>query len=90
MEGGVYSKPELIATRRAGLTQLVQLLAVIDVTMAIASAYGRIVERHGFNRRKIIDRMIAATAIAHDLTLITGNGEDFSDIEGLSLQVWQA
>ena len=32
--------------------------------------------------------MIAATALAHDLTLITANGGDFTDIEGLKLMVW--
>ena len=40
------------------------------------------------NRRKIIDRMIAATAMAADLTLITSNGDDFADIEGLKLEFW--
>jgi tRNA(fMet)-specific endonuclease VapC len=90
LEGGVYAKPELTVTRREGLTRLVELLTVIDLTKAIANAYGHIVEAQGFNRRKIIDRMIAATAIVHDLTLITSNGADFADIDGLMLLVWDA
>ncbi len=32
--------------------------------------------------------MIAATAIANGLPLVTLNGSDFQDIEGLELIVW--
>ena len=90
LEGGIYSKPELVGARREGLTRLIELLTVIDLTTAIADAYGHIIKRHKFSRRKIIDRIIAATAIVHGLTLITSNGADFSDIDGLDLLVWPA
>jgi tRNA(fMet)-specific endonuclease VapC len=33
--------------------------------------------------------MIAATALAHDLTLITMNGKDFRDLPGLKLVEWE-
>ncbi len=56
----------------------------------MATAYGRIVGEAEFSRRKIIDRMIAATAIVQDLTLITTNGADFDDIAGLKLEIWKA
>ena len=32
-----------------------------------------------------LDSLIAATAIMHNMTLITGNTKDFEDIEGLAL-----
>lgn len=54
----------------------------------MASIYGQIVSQSAFNRRKIIDRMIAATALANNLTLITANGADFADIDGLKLEIW--
>ena len=34
--------------------------------------------------------MIAAQAIARNLTLVTMNGGDFSDIEALTLEIWPA
>ncbi|MBK8374040.1 PIN domain-containing protein [Sphingorhabdus sp.] len=88
LEGGVASIPELMPLRRAKLDVLLDTLDIIDFTDKMAEIYGEIVARAGFNRRKIIDRMIAATAMAADLTLITSNGDDFADIEGLKLEFW--
>lgn len=56
----------------------------------MAEQYGTIVTQNGFSRSRIIDRMIAATALVHGLTLITTNGPDFSKIDGLNLLVWDA
>jgi predicted nucleic acid-binding protein len=63
-------------------------LGVVDFEQEAATAYREILETRGFVRSRIVDRMIAATAIAHDLTLITINGADFRDIPGLALEVW--
>jgi tRNA(fMet)-specific endonuclease VapC len=65
-----------------------EVMEVIDFTTSMAATYGKIVAKSGFSRRKIIDRMIAATAIVSGLTLITTNGGDFADIDGLKLEVW--
>ena len=37
-------------------------------------------------RRRGIDLMIAATAMEHDLTLLTNNPGDYDDIDGLDLE----
>ena len=50
--------------------------------------YGAIVASAGYSRRKLLDRMIVAQALAHRATLVTFNPEDFSDIPGLSSLVW--
>ena len=39
-------------------------------------------------RRKLLDRMIAAQALVHRATLVTFNPDDFSDVPGLSSLVW--
>jgi predicted nucleic acid-binding protein len=50
--------------------------------------YGDIVRANGFSRTRVFDRLIAATALVHDLTLVTINGADFRDNPGLNLEVW--
>lgn len=88
LEGGVYARPDEIKRRRAGVDALLRMLPVLDFDSEMSKVYGQIVAQTGFSRRKIIDRMIAATAIVTDLTLITTNGEDFADIDGLKLEIW--
>jgi predicted nucleic acid-binding protein len=88
LEGGVAADPGRAQLRRAKLDVLLETLDVIDFTDDTAAMYGRIVARTGFSRRKSLDRMIAATALVHDLTLVTTNPGDFADIDGLKLEVW--
>ncbi len=61
---------------------------VLDDT--VIGRYDGILRVTGFSRAKVFDRVIAATAIAHDLTLVTINGADFREIPGLKLEVWPA
>lgn len=90
LESGVYAHPEWTDHRREAVNELLSMLPTLDFNSAMADTYGQILAYTGFSRRKIIDRMIAATALAHDLTLITTNGEDFADIDGLKLEIWKA
>ncbi len=39
-------------------------------------------------KRGTFDRLIAAQALAHDLTLVTNNERDFADVEGLRIENW--
>lgn len=88
LEGGVYSKPELTVKRRAAVDALLAAIKLHPFDAAAASAYRDILAARGFVRSRITDRMIAATALVHGLTLITINGDDFRDIPGLSLEIW--
>jgi len=63
-------------------------LLVLDFDDGAANAYRRIIEAVGFSRRKLLDRMIAAQALAKDIPLITCNGDDFRDIPRLTLIEW--
>ena len=90
LEGGVHRHPALAQSRRLGLQRVLAGVAVIDCDLAVARVYGDIVAAGGFSRTRVLDRMIAATAIVHDLTLITINGDEFRDIPSLSLEAWPA
>jgi len=89
LEGGVYARTEMMAQRRVRLDALMEVIEVMDFNEEMATIYGQIVARSGYSRRKIIDRMIASTALIHDLTLITTNGADFADIDGLKMEIWK-
>ena len=88
LEGGVYSRPELVAQRRAVVDLMLSRFQLLVFDAACAAFYRMIVERCGFSRPRTLDRMIAATAMVHDLTLATLNGADFPDIPGLQLEIW--
>ena len=88
LEGGVMARPALTARRRIALDAMLAVLPVLPFDAACASAYREIVEAKGFSRRKVIDRMIAATALVNELSLITLNRRDFADVPGLNLEVW--
>lgn len=89
LEGGVYANAALAERRRKAVDALLREFIVLDLTNEIAGIYGTIVEQTGFSRRKIADRMIAATALAHRLTLATLNGRDFRDVPGIELVEWK-
>lgn len=56
---------------------------------AAAVSYGTMVRQIGM-RRGSFDRLIAAHALALDLTLVTNNTRDFADIPGLRVENWAA
>ena len=88
LEGGIGLDPESAATRRKLLDEMIEVLPTLTFGKHEAALYGRIVARLGFSRPRILDRMIAAQAMASGATLVTMNGPDFKDIEGLQLEIW--
>ena len=88
LEGGVYRNPALSEKRRAALNALDGKLDVLPFDDEELAAYRAILESIGFNRAKVLDRLIAATALANGLSLATRNARDFSDIPGLTIEVW--
>lgn len=88
LEGGVYREATQAGLRRSRLDAMLQVLPVLDFDGAAADAYRRIAEAAGYSRRKVVDRMIAAQALAHRATLVTFNADDFRDIPDLSLLAW--
>jgi predicted nucleic acid-binding protein len=89
LEGGVYREPKLENARRARLDAMLAALPALAFDDAAAAIFGGIVAKAGYSRRKLLDRMIAAQAIAHRATLVTFNTDDFADVDGLSLLTWR-
>ena len=88
LEGGLTAEPELASRRRATLDRMLTFFPVLDFDESCADAYRRIVEQAGYSRRKVMDRLIAATALANGLDVVTANARDFVDIPDLTLKVW--
>ena len=88
LDNGVYRDMRLVASRRLRLDIVLATVRLLPFDQNAVTAHKRIVAATGYSRRKVIDRMIGATAIAHDATLVTRNGTDFRDIPGLRLLEW--
>lgn len=76
---GVRSRPE----QNGAFARFVEEVSVLPFDTAAARAYATIPFR-----RARFDRLIAAHALALDLTLVTNNEADFADIANLRLENW--
>ena len=88
LEGGVYAKPDFSDARRRALDALEGQLDVLPFGPAELVAYRGILKACGHARAKLLDRLIAATALANGLALATRNPKDFKDIPGLTIEAW--
>jgi predicted nucleic acid-binding protein len=88
LEGGVHRVPADAPARRARLDAMLRAIPTLAFDDASADAYGAIVARAGYSRRKLLDRMIAAQALVHRATLVTMDPQDFADVTGLMLRAW--
>lgn len=89
LENGVHREPEWTKMRRIAIDQLLTNVIPLDFGASEIAAYRRILETTGYSRRKVADRMTAATALVHGLPLVTLNGRDFRDVPGLELIEWE-
>ena len=84
---GVYRRQSSAADE--ALAQALTLKPVLPVTLAVAERCARLRESLRRQGRRVdsraMDLIIAATALEHDLTLVTRNVTDYQDITGLKL-----
>ena len=88
LEGGVARATQGRAHRRRLLDEMLDALEILPFGPREAEVYGKIVASLGFARAKVIDRMIAAQAIAVGATLVTLNPRDFGVIPQLTFEDW--
>jgi len=88
LENGLYREPSLAGDRRLRLIALFENMELVPFDSDCADAYAAIVAACGYSRRKLLDRMIAAQAVASKATLITMNPSDFQDVPALSILAW--
>ncbi|MFQ3597402.1 MAG: type II toxin-antitoxin system VapC family toxin [Chloroherpetonaceae bacterium] len=82
------TKIEILGWHKASNEQLKQLYSFMDLVTILPisnEVVNQTISLRQKYRIKLADAIIAATAIANDLTLITRNTKDFEAIEGLSL-----
>jgi predicted nucleic acid-binding protein len=82
----VVTRCELFAGRSANEPTITTVLAAMQefaIDRAIAERAGRLRRRHGL---RTPDALIAATALEHDLTLVTRNVRDFRGLPGLRMR----
>jgi len=76
--------------RRAQLDDLLSLLTILPFGPAEARAAARV--RSGLESRGLpigpLDTLIAGTAVAHGVTLVTHNVAEFGRVEGLEVVDW--
>lgn len=78
--------------RLSALTEFLQDVTVHDVTVEVARAFGALRAKllDGGRPAPQIDLLIAATALVHNLTLVTHNMQDYEQVPDLRVVDWLA
>ncbi|UIF89828.1 type II toxin-antitoxin system VapC family toxin [Cupriavidus sp. UYPR2.512] len=87
LEYGVTVSGDPQAARHA-LQALVARVPVLPLHAAAARAYGAVRAATRERKADALDKLIAAHAIAEDLTVITRNVRDFAAYPGLRVEDW--
>jgi predicted nucleic acid-binding protein len=87
---GIHKRPDRNPVLAILEEKVFPLFAVLDFDASSARTYGEIrahLEKQG-QTRDDLDLQIAAIAVQHRLTLVTGNVKHFKDIPGLTVENW--
>ena len=90
LEHGVACSGPALKQNRKALDGFLEEITVADFDRLAATAYGP--ARHATRERKrdALDKLIAAHALALELTLVTNNEADFAAFPGLKVENWVA
>jgi len=78
----VFGYPSIKENERAIIDRIFSVIELLPVDTQIAHLASEIRRQR---KIKVPDALIGATALVHNLTLITNNEKDFSWIEGLTI-----
>ncbi len=67
---------------------LAQNVDILPFDRKAAETFGELLRRIEPKRRRMLDRMVAAQAIAEGMTLVTLAPGDFADLPGLKIESW--
>ncbi len=89
LEYGVENSNQ-IERNRIALLQFISIFQVLAFDDAAAIHYGRLKSKLKRAGQRIgpIDMLLAAQALAADLTMVTNNGNEFARVGGLRLADW--
>lgn len=88
LEAGVHADPRSVARRRAALDEILAFLPIVPLRADAVSIYGEFVRLRGYSRRLVLDRMIAAQAVALGARVITIDASGFKGLPLLDLELW--
>jgi tRNA(fMet)-specific endonuclease VapC len=88
LEYGVSCSGQNRDRNRRALDQLTADIRPASFDQAAARAYGPIRLATESRTRDALDKLIAAHAVALDITLVTNNEADFEDYPGLRIENW--
>jgi len=76
--------------RAVGIANLLKDVTVLDLTLEVARTFGvlRAEQLDQGRPAPALDLLIAATAMHHDLTLVTHNIRDYANVPGLAIEDW--
>lgn len=82
--------PDVQARRSAFVEGVLQCFPLLSVDLACARAHARLWAELRQSGALIgpHDLWLAATCVAHGLTMVTGNVREFARVPGLDLEVW--
>ena len=86
---GAY-KSERVMANAARVKTLGQSIEMVPINSAVAETFGMIKAalESGGNRLDDFDLVIAATALANNMILVTNNTDHFRRIDGLRIENW--
>ena len=82
--------PRARARRSAFVEAILSAVPVLGIDLNTARAHARLWSELKSSGRMIgvHDSWLAATCVAHDLTMVTGNTREFKRVPGLTIEVW--
>lgn len=88
LDYGIAVSGERKAQNQAALDDLVEDIPVLGFDIAAGRAYGPVRLATRERKRDALDKLIAAHAIALNVTLVTNNVADFDGYPGLRIENW--